>query len=297
MRKKIKWISICFFCIFIFLFGCTKEEVIVTTPEVTPQPTPTPLKEWEEHVKQMDDYIDLEVALLGCTFGDNRTVLDILERAYQWEEFHFIGDIDEDRIFYGDLHDEFNFVYLIVPDRNVSLKLGRYSYGAGEITEVFHEETNAKPFVFVESSESISPLSRIDYQVKNPTKSYDGFMYMGLSAYESKLRTAYHMGIVDTSIYDRLEPEEKPFYGQMFLEKLHFSVEAFREVLEGEVKGEIHYMDEFIFDGDWYSIYTITRNGKTDQTLYGIYYDVPTSKYKIIQTDDSENWRYIHLDE
>ncbi|MBQ8995309.1 MAG: hypothetical protein IJ091_05800, partial [Oscillospiraceae bacterium] len=177
------------------------------------------------YLDSMDDYEDLEIAFLG-DMNSWRSLDDILERAENEFGFSFLSELGEEDIVYGEMDEYENGVYLIIPARNVDLSIGKYSWYADGMTEIWYKGEGSGPILFIEGVEDTMPPSIIEYVRYGNGFSADGFMLTGFNVTSSHLRTDYHMGIVDITPYDDLDPSEVPSYLQGFFDSLTLVAEV-----------------------------------------------------------------------
>ena len=259
----------------------SEEPVTETAPEPVQQ-NQEETEAFTQYQETMEPYEDMEIAFLGAISMD-RTLDDILQRPVSSPELSaLISDIPESRIFYGDRGEYTDYVYLIIPAKNTDLKVGRYNWYAGEITDAWIEETDARPLIYVEDGDSIDPVGRIEYVRRFSDGNTEGFMDTGLNASHGHLRTDYHMGIVDLSAYDKFDSSEVPFYSQNFFDTLQ-TYDEVRETLNSG--GNLTLMEEMIYDGHAYAVYDLDK-GET-RVLYGITIDPETREHFVIASYDS----------
>ena len=264
----------------------SEEPVIETTPEPVQETAAEDNEALAQYQEKMEPYEDMEIAFLGAISMD-RTLDDILQRAASGSQLsELIAAIPDSRIFYGDRGEYTDYVYLIIPARNIDLKVGRYNWYAGEITELWIEETDAKPLIYVESGDSIDPVGRIEYVRRLSDGNTEGFMDTGLSASNSHLRTDYHMGIVDLTDYDTFDSSERPFYSQYFFDTLQ-TYDEVRDALNSG--GNLSLMEEMIYDSHAFAVYDLEKGDK--RVLYGITIDPLTrEKFVIASYDSGVTW-------
>ncbi|MBR0451944.1 MAG: hypothetical protein Q4D71_02125 [Oscillospiraceae bacterium] len=238
----------------------------------------------------MDGYEDMEVAFLGCMYNDI-TLDDIIDRALNdpdFSRFSFVREITDAEIVYGLCNGIANNVYLIVPAFDTDIKLGLYSWYANEIVEVYYSAENSDPILFIEMADEMNVLSRVEYKRHLSGGDSEGWMNLGLNTLSSKLRTDYHMGIVDVTPYEAFTSAELPFYQQSFFDTLSMIA----EIQSGLSKGmNLSPMEEMIYDGDVYAVFDFSDG--SNHTLYGINLDFYTGERKIIKTTDYENWSTV----
>ncbi len=247
--------------------------------------TQTESAELVEYVDAMEPYEIMRIAFLGAA-GPNRTVEDILKRAEGIEELAIASKISRDRIIYGDQSEEQNNVYMIIPAKNASIKIGRYSFNAGDITEVWLDEAEAKPFIYVEDGDSVDPVGLIHYMANGVD---DGStMYTGIAAVPGRLRTDYRMGVVDITPYDQFDSTEIGFYAQSYYDRL-CSYETVQEQLNSG--GRLDSMEEMIRDGHAYMVYNMDLNG--EYTLYGVTSPKSGAPQVIFSENGGETWETL----
>ena len=239
----------------------------------------------QAYIDEMEPYEIMRIAFLGGT-GPDRTVEDILKRASGLEGLSIVSEIPAERIIYGDQGQEQNNVYLIIPANKAGIRVGRYSFYAGEITEVWLDEKEAKPFIYVEDGDSVDPVGMICYMYNGVD---DGSsMYTGLAAVPGRLRTDYRMGVVDITPYDAFDSTEIGFYAQSYFDKLC----AFEEVqAQLNAGGKLDPMEEMIRDGHAYMVYNMDVDG--DYTLYGVTSPRSGAPEVIVSENSGETWETL----
>ena len=253
-------------------------------PENTPDPRRSSPEALREYQNSMEGYEDLEIVFLGATSID-RPLTAILERAAA-DGVKPVSDLDDSGIFYGDRGTYSDYVYLIVPASSTAVRVGRYSWNAGEITETWFEEEDALPFIYVESGDSLDPLGRIEYTRRFPDGNTEGFLYTGVTA-SGKLRTDYHMGVSDKTDYSRFDTAELPVFDQSFMDTLLSYDEISYRISQGD---RLTRMEELLWDGHAYMVYDLSGdNGST--VLYGVTVNPLTGTADVIESRDSGmNW-------
>lgn len=253
------------------------------TPEPSAEPQtaqPVSSEELRGFQSELEPYEDLEIAFLG-TISMDRSLDDILARAKSMKGCEAAGKIDDSRIFYGDRGEYTDNVYLLVPAMNTDLKIGRYNWYAGEITETWVEETEALPLIYVEDGDLIDPPGRIEYVRHLKDGDNEGFLFTGIGL-DGKLRTAYHMGVVDQTGYPSFDSSEIPFYSQSF----HDTLMSYEEIADAVQKGgKLTVMEEMTWEGHAYMVYDL-ENGETN-TLYAIRPDSEAGYPHVITSRDS----------
>ena len=239
----------------------------------------------QAYIDEMEPYEIMRIAFLGGT-GPDRTVDDILKRAAGLEGLSIVSEIPAERIIYGDQGQEQNNVYLIIPANKAGIRVGRYSFYAGEITEVWLDEKEAKPFIYVEDGDSVDPIGMICYMYNGVD---DGSsMYTGLAAVPGRLRTDYRMGVVDITPYDAFDSTEIGFYAQSYFDKLC----SFEEVqAQQNAGGKLDPMEEMIRDGHAYMVYNMDVDG--DYTLYGVTSPRSGAPEVIVSENSGETWETL----
>ena len=263
-------------------------EPVPATPDKPddPEPAPQPAKTKEltdAYIAAMDDYEDLEIAVLGV-INQFQTLEQVLDRAVKTGKFPFLSEITESEMIFGDLSTTENYVYLIIPAANTDLTVGRYSWYAGEITQKWYSLANSRPILYIETADNSMRAGMIEYVRHLSMGVSQGNMFTGLSVADSKLRTAYLMGIVDVTPYEIFDSTEIPFYQQSFFDTLC----EVAEVKDGLAKGaNLSLMDEFVYEGVPYALYVLS--GTTD-TFFAIRYDTYTGTRTILMSTDFQTW-------
>ncbi|MBQ1321386.1 MAG: hypothetical protein IIY53_07085 [Solobacterium sp.] len=237
------------------------------------------------YVAGMEGYEDLEVAFLG-TVNSERSRADVVARAASELNLPLAAEIDEDHVIYGDLGEYEDNVYLIIPAADTDLRVGRYSWYAGEITEVWYEAEKSQPILYVESAESDAPAGMIEYVRHFADGTTDGFIYTGFDLGDRVLRTAFHMGVVDITPYDFFSSDEIPFKEQSLFDALLQQAEVSQAVNSG---GELMKMGEFCYDANMYLDYVL-RKDDTDTHWAAGY--LPDGTVDVICSEDGQNWTH-----
>ena len=248
-------------------------------PQATPSVSSDDLRTFQSG---LEPYEDLEITFLG-TVSPDQPLDAVLARARSKNAC--AAAIDDSRIFYGERGEYTDYVYLLVPALNTDLKIGRYNWYAGEITETWVEETDALPLIYAESGDSTDPLGRIEYVRHLSDGDSEGFLYTGLGL-SGKLRTDYHMGVVDQTDYQSFDSSEIPFYMQYF----HDTLMSYEEIADAVAKGgKLSVMEEMTWEGHAYMVYDLEYGGTN--TLYAIRHD-PESGYPDVLTsrDSGASW-------
>lgn len=271
------------------LTGCAASapEQASAEPVKTPEETEAPQEETDKAIlyqQNLEEYEDLEIALLGAV-DEAHYLQDILNRAASAEGMGFISAIPEEKIFYGTAGEYRDYVYLIVPHPDTEVTVGTYNYYAGEIVEPAAEKMT-EPFIYVESGDTIDPAGMITYVKHFPQGESPGEMYTGVTA-DGKLRTEFHMGVVDITVYDAFDPGEIPFYAQFLFDTLQSYEEISGALSEGKT---LDHFGEYTWEGHIYESWGI--NDDTGLKLYNIYYD-PVSGYTevLTSTDSGSTWQ------
>ncbi len=235
---------------------------------------------------EMEPYEDLRVAYLG-TISADRSMEEVLARAEMIPGCAGVSVLAESRTVYGKKGTNENYVYLFIPAENTDVTAGTYNYYAGEIVDVFLQEENAEPFVYVETGEMCSPAGMISYVRHLETGDIEGFMYTGLTAVPPRLRTDYHMGIVDITPYEEYDSADLPFFAQAYFDKL-CSYETIQDALNQG--GTLNVMEEMIWDGKAYTVYTLDLEGA--HTLYAITRDsLQGTEPVLVMEDVDSGWQ------
>ena len=235
----------------------------------------------------MDSYEDMVIVFLGC-MTEERNLNDIMDRAINDLGFSLVSEITSSDIVYGLCNGFANNVYLIIPAWDTDIRIGRYSWYANEIVEDWYNVENSDPIIFVEMAEEMNYLSRLEYKRHFDDGDTDGWMYLGFDTTESKLRTAFHMGIVDNTPYDYFDTTEIGFYQQYFFDSLCQVAEVQSAINKG---AQLNTMGEAVYDGDVYAIYNLSDGSKN--TLFGIHVDLQTGARTMIKSDNGSDWSTI----
>ncbi len=240
----------------------------------------------------MDDYEDMRIAFLGC-ITHSRSLDDIIARAKKDPRFtDILTEITEDEIIYGDLGDFVSNVYLIIPAWNTDLTVGRYSWYANEIVETWYSKESSWPILYIERGEMIDIPGKIEYTRHFSDGDTYGWMYTNFNCTNGKLRTDYHMGIVDITPYENFTTEEISDYSQSFFDALC----GVGEISLGMSKGyNLSVMEEVTYDGDPYALYVLTNPKGDLEGYYMIRYDFNTGQRKILTSTDAMNWMQVGM--
>ena len=204
----------------------------------------------------MEEYECMEVAFLGLA-DEKVSVSDVIENAKtNFSGFSWLSAVSDKDIVYGERGEHSDNVYVILPAETTDLRIGKYNWYAGEITDVYYDQKNSGPVIFVESAEKVSPTAKIEFvRHYSGSDSNDG-IYTGFSVAHNRLRTAYHMGTVDTTPYEKFSSAEVPFYSQYLYDTLTSFEEVQAELDKG---GHLSVMDELIYDSYAYALYDLER--------------------------------------
>ncbi len=286
----------------LLLAGCGKKPVDpAPTPGPEPSPGPDPIVDPDPPVTEkrdretaymeaMDGYEDLRIAFLGAVTED-QSLEDVLKRAKQAGWFDFLDEITEKEIVYGDQGKYASNVYLIIPAVNTDLKVGKYGWNAGEITGVKYEKESSWPILYIEDGDGIKLTGMIQYVRHLEDGSVnEGNMLTGISCATGTLRTAQHMGIVDVTDYGEFSTSEIPFYGQAFGDAL-YEVKEIRSVLDKG--GSLDKMDEVIYEGEPYCLYTLMSKKGDLQAFYMIRFEGEDAKTVILTSADGQSWKAV----
>lgn len=237
----------------------------------------------EDPRAHMEAYECMEIAFLGVADNDH-TISDVIKRASKFAGFSWLTSVDEADICRGETGEVQN-VFVILPAENTDLRIGAYSWYAGEITSTYFEQEKAGPVIFAETTDSVKPLSQIEYCRHLPDGVIEDRMYTGFNLISSKLRTDYHMGIVDTTVYDEFTSAEVPVYSQFLFDTLNSYEDIQAQLKEG---GQLHPMDELFYEDEMYAVYDLERS---DGSHCG--YAVtpsPSAPSQVMYAEDYQNW-------
>ena len=243
----------------------------------------------EDPRAHMEPYECLEIAFLGLSDKEH-TVKDVIETASGFPGFSFLRSLTDIPVIEGDLGDEANNVYFILPAETTDLRIGRYNWYAGEITDDFYSQENSGPVIFAENANAVSPLSQIEYLRHTGDGTIDDKIFTGFSVADGKLRTAYHMGTVDTTDYSKFTNIEVPFYQQSLFDRLNELDQVKEEIKAG---GSLSIMDELYYDGTMYAVFDMQ---KADGSHWG-YAITPdrTASVPIMDSPDYKDWSPIGM--
>ncbi|MBR4462493.1 MAG: hypothetical protein IKS51_07950 [Erysipelotrichaceae bacterium] len=273
------------FCLLLCLAACTKKE---PGEEIRPEPTdlePDPVvivpdsagkPLTEAYVSSMEEYEIMEIVLLG------KLTSDTFDQAVAWG-YDFVNEIKDDRVILGNvLSVSQPLAYLIIPKEGTTLTIGSYDSLSNSISDICFEEKNALPVIYCESVTSMTPPGMITLKNGDLTMR----MMTGLNA-QGQLRTEYLMGIVDNTPYDKLQGIVP--YG----EKLKEILENEAPVASDDIRNNDYMamvMDEMIYKGEMYLVYSVENYSGLPPYLYGIHYDQTTNELKYIISYDHEVW-------
>ncbi|MBR3203558.1 MAG: hypothetical protein IKF60_08225 [Solobacterium sp.] len=264
--------------------------------EMEPSPEPSAAVEnrtgdpaaLEQYQAEMDPGADLEIGLLGV-ISETNSLDDILNRAADIPVLSLGAQVNSERIIYGDRGKDTDNVYLLIPARNTDVKVGRYNWYAGEITETWFSETSALPFIYIEDGDAVDPVGKIEYVRHFADGDTEGFMYTGLQAVPARLRTEFHMGIVDITPYTEFNSGEVGSFAQYYFDTLCSYEEIQNEVRQGK---ELSLMGEMIYDGRAYTVYSMEVSG--ENRLYAITRNTETGTAEVLYSYDSgDNWKQL----
>ena len=277
--------------------GCSPQTSVtqeVSTPTPTPnettsapvETTSTPIESstdlTEEYLNQMEEYELLRYGFLG-TINSEHNLEEVIERASTFDGLEFVKELKEDSVYYGKRGEESDNVYLLVPKKDVGLKIGEYSWYADEIVEsYYYEGEGGKPILFIESSEQAKPISRVLIETGRDSLP----MYTGFNITTGMLRTAFLMGVVDITPYEKFTTAEVPSYSQAIFDIM----QSVPEIMEIEENGGSVSMssEEFFFEDEIYAhIYTRDKDGND------VYYGISPSTGSVVKTKDHVEWTIV----
>ncbi len=231
---------------------------------------------------EMEDYEFVRIALLGQVHEYN-SVDNVMSRPAQDPLLEPALSIPEERIIYGDQGKRENNIYLIIPNRDIELQVGKYDIASGEITDVLYQ--GYEPILYVETAQQTDPAGVIiasfgnDY-VKIPT---------GLDVFDGVLRTAYQMGAVDITPYQILDGSEKPVYGMAYYDCLTMREDIQNIIVSG---GKLYPMQEASIKGHYYGVFVL-EDKDGNRSLYAVRED-ESFKFHILTADEyGTNWHEI----
>ena len=258
------------------LCGCTN-----TNNEKTEAEKQMPLT--EEYLSKMEDYEVMEVCLLGAT-GEEKSLDEILKRAKDEWGYKLIDEIDEEHIIFGK-QSVYNYVYLLIPAKDTELSVGSFDPYSGNMKEIYHKAEDGLPFIYVEEWYGMDPRGIISIVTGQDSFS----MKTGRNGASGQLRTDYLMGVVDITPYQELGGYEIGSFAQHYLELLRYAPMISDLIDQGY---EEHFMDEMIYDGHMYMVYSFTFEDTTvNDLLYAVHYDLETNTVKyLFSSDGGQNW-------
>ncbi len=256
-------------CLLLILTACTKQG---PEPEVI-QNRERPLT--EAYVASMEDYEIMEILLLG------RFDANTLKTAAEWG-YDFIDEIDDRIIYAGESSAGQSLAYLLIPRKGMTLTIGSYDPLSNKISEVYFQEDDALPVIYVENVASMTPPAMIALKQDDLTMR----MLTGLND-QGHLRTAYLMGIVDDTPYEKLK--DIATYGEKLKDLLQNSAPIASEDLRNN-DYIATVMNEMIYQGKMYLIYSVEHFGGLPPYLYGIHYDEISGETDYIISYDHESW-------
>ena len=232
---------------------------------------------------EMEDYEFVRIALLGQVHEYN-SVENVMSRPAQDPMLEPALSIPEERIIYGDQGKRENNIYLIIPNKDIELQVGKYDIASGEITDVLYQGT--EPILYVETAEQTDPAgviiaSRGSDHLTIPT---------GLDVFDGVLRTAFQMGAVDITPYQILDGSEKPVYGMAYYDYLTMREDIQKIVAEG---GSLYPMQEASLKGHYYGVFVLEdKDGQ--RSLYAVREDLDTFKFHVLAADEyGTDWHEI----
>ena len=233
----------------------------------------------------LEDYEIFEICFIGVR-NNERSIQDLIDRISKQKGYEFIADFKDEDIYEGDLGLYNDNVYVIIPNDDVSVTVGRYSWYAGGITEIWHKTEDGKPFIYVESADSSNPVSMIEF-VKNADA---GQMMTGFNNAYRRLRTDFLMGVVDITPYDKFSTDEIPSIDEVIDDILYNQLKVGEAIEHGAT---LSTMGEQTWEGDYYVIKYLHTEEHNPLMCYGIHYDRLSGKAKIIGSYDFMDWTYI----
>ena len=260
-------------------------EPVETTPEPVPVEEDKPLT--KAYLENMADYEFMEVALLGCTY-DELSAKDVLDRAINEWNMSFLSEIDKDDIVYSPIIGDYNLVYLFIPKDYVDLKISTFDAVNEKADKSIYEAKGGVPFIFVEKEKGMTPVSIVEYVIHG-TSEEEGSMYTGLNYYDDTLRTAYKMGLVDITDYQKFGPMETPQYKQAIFDELCYnSGEVSKDIMERGYK--LSFMDEMLREGKMYLLYSLADESSGLQYSVAINYENTDQTFSVIESYDMNSW-------
>ena len=237
----------------------------------------------EDYLTKMEDYEVMEVCLLGAT-GEDRSLDEILKRAKDEWGYQLIGECDEEHIIFGK-QSVYDYVYLLIPAKDTQLSVGSFDPYSGNMKEIYYKAEDGLPFIYVEEWYGMDPRGIISI-----VTDLDSFsMKTGRNGGSGRLRTDYLMGVVDRTPYQNLSGSEIGSFSQHYYDLL-CSAPMISDLIDQGYKE--HFMDEMIYDGHTYIVYSFSFEGATvDDLLYAVHYEMETNTVKyLFSSDGGQNW-------
>ena len=272
-------------CLLLCLTACTEKKEEPGTVVVPADPDPveegTPLT--DAYRAEMDEYEVLEIMVLG-TIEDDDGLADVLNRAEK-EGYHLIKEIANDHIIHGKHSTvDGDLVYLLIPKEGLTLSLGSYDPLTNKASEVYFKEENALPVIYIESAAYMTPQGIIELDQDDLKMR----MLTGING-QGELRTAFLMGIVDMTSYEKLDLTA---YGEILKKDLEENAPvAADDILNNEYMALA--MDEMLYEGKMYLIYSMENYTGLPNYLYGIHYDSEKNETRYIISYDHESWTAV----
>lgn len=233
----------------------------------------------DEYVENMDAYEIFEIAFLGV-LNSKRNIEDIIDRIKDYDELKIAKDLIDNNQIYGESKENTN-VYLIIPNKDVDITVGKYNCLDDSLENIDYKAEDCKPFIYYEEIEnSLNPSSIIEFVKGNEY----GNLLLGFSLDYSKLRTAFKMGIVDTTPYEIFTSAEIPSYDQAFFDVLT-SIDEVNLYLDNGM--ELKKMSEMNYQGKYYAVYYIDDDNVTVK-CYAVNYG-PNS-LSVLESLDFTDW-------
>ena len=266
----------------LLIAGCgSKEPHIAEEPEIRPSQIQIDSAEEKkrkafvaEYLKNMDDYETMEIAFLG-TIGETKTLNDVVTRAAEMDGLEIAGNVKDDHYVYTSNGNEIQNVYLLIPASGIDLSIGHLDLATGAIDSVYMESSGSEPVILMEVADVFDPQFQID--IKNNGEITDSIM-TGFNVSSSKLRTAYHMGVVDITPYDELPGGEVPFYSQSLFD--------YTSSLTGK---QLKLMYEMILVDHMYAIF----GDEQEDLMYAVTLNSQTGEYECLKTEDLMEWTEV----
>ena len=242
----------------------------------------------EEYLKAyrdgMQPYELVRIAFLGEVTED-QSYRQVLQRALTLDDFQVVGEVDDAHTADGQHGEYADAVYLIIPNRGVSLTIGKRSEDGTGTEEIWYRSEDDGPVLFAERGDTMDAPSLI-HAVRG--EEYD-YVLTGFDAAYGRLRTEQHMGVTDVTPYDVLEGGEIPMYAQICFDSLQSFGEVEQYIRDGR---EVWTVGEQIIEGNVCIVYVLNAN-EDNQVFYAMHWDVGEHEPYAYKSADGTDWTEV----